>query len=186
MSSTRRIYAGAALTVAALVAVLALAGRIDSTPTAGSKVEVVSVEPADGAVLSGAPTAVRIRVDGRPVLAGSHISVYDADRSLLNQGALTAVGRDGLAQAVRVTGSGAVAVAYHVVTDDGRDASGIARFTVGAAGGVAAPQPEPPAPAHAHGVDPVGAALLAVDGLALLVVLVLLARRRSRADRDID
>ncbi|MER7333890.1 MULTISPECIES: copper resistance CopC family protein [unclassified Micromonospora] len=182
MSSTRRIYAGAALTVAALVAVLALAGRIDSQSTAASKVEVVSVDPADGAVLSGAPTAVRIRVAGRPDLAGSHISVYDADRSLLNQGALTAAGRDGLTQAVRATGSGEVAVAYHVVTVDGRDASGIARFTVGAPGG--APPPEPPAPAHAHGIDPVGAALLAVDGLALLAVLVLLARR-SRTDRDI-
>ncbi|SCL71307.1 hypothetical protein GA0070606_5679 [Micromonospora citrea] len=183
MSTTGRIYAGAALTVAALVAVLAVAGRIDSPSATASKVEVISVEPADGAVLAGAPTAVRIRVDGRPDVGRSHVSAYDADRSLLNQGELTAAGRDGLAQAVRVNGSGEVSVAYHVVTVDGRDASGVARFTVGAAGDpAAAPPPEPPA--HAHGIDPVGAALLAVDGLVLLAALVLLMRRPSRSDRD--
>ncbi|MFG3708317.1 copper resistance protein CopC [Micromonospora sp. NPDC047670] len=184
MSTNGRIYTGAALTVAALVAVLALAGRIDSSSTTSSRAEVASVHPADGAVLADAPSAVRIRVDGRPDVSRSHISAYDADRSLLNRGALTAAGPDGLAQAIAVTAGGEVAVAYHVVTADGRDASGVARFTVGAAGGAAAP-PEPAAPAHAHGVDPVGAALLAVDGLVLLAVLVLLARRRSRAGRDL-
>ncbi|MGK5671641.1 copper resistance CopC family protein [Micromonospora sp. URMC 106] len=185
MSTNGRIYAGAALTVAALVAVLALAGRIDSSSTTSSRAEVVSVHPADGAVLADAPSAVRIRVDGRPDVSRSHISAYDADRSLLNRGALTAAGPDGLTQAIAVTAAGEVAVAYHVVTADGRDTSGVARFTVGAAGGAPAPPPEPAAPAHAHGVDPVGAALLAVDGLVLLAVLVLLARRRSRAGRDL-
>ncbi|MFD2762731.1 copper resistance CopC family protein [Micromonospora eburnea] len=185
MSTTTRIYAGSAFAVAALVALFALVARVDSTPSAGSPVEVVSIVPADGAVLADPPDVVEIHVSGRPDARRSHISVYDGDSARIDTGEVSAAGDDGLRQAIGLNRPADLTVAYHIVTVDGRDVSGIARFAVGTAGG-AAPRPSrpaaPPAGAHAHGVDPFGAALLAVDGLALLVVVALLVRRRAAAD----
>ncbi|MEV6810531.1 copper resistance protein CopC [Micromonospora sp. NPDC051296] len=183
MSTTGRIYAGAALCMAALVAVLVLVGRIDADPGAGTTVEVLAMEPADGAVLPDLPTTVRIRVAGQPDPTRSHITVYDAERTRLDTGSIASDGDDGLRQQVTISRPGQLAVAYHVVTVDGRAASGIARLTVGSPGaadpaGAPARAAEPEA--HAHGVDPIGAALLALDGLVLLVVLVLLLRRPNR------
>ncbi|SBT46668.1 copper resistance CopC family protein [Micromonospora narathiwatensis] len=181
MSTTTRIYAGSALAVAALVALFALAARVDPAPSADSPAEVVSIAPADGAVLADPPDAVEIRVSGRPDVRRSHISVYDGDSVRLDTGEVSAAGDDGLRQTIRLDRPADLTVAYHVVTTDGRDVSGIVRFTVGAAGG-AAPPAAPTAEAHAHGVDPFGATLLVVDGLALLVVVVLLVRRPVDAD----
>ncbi|MGC5053267.1 copper resistance CopC family protein [Micromonospora sp. DT48] len=182
MSTTGRIYAGAAIGLAALVAVLVLVGRVDADAEAGRPVEVLAMEPADGAVLPDLPTTVRIRVAGEPDPGRSHIVVYDADRTRLSTGAVVRDGDDGLRQQVVVTRPGLLAVAYHVVTVDGRTTSGVARLTVGSPGAAAAagPADATDGAAHAHGVDPMGAALLALDGLVLLAVLVLLLRRPTR------
>ncbi|GGM52625.1 hypothetical protein GCM10011608_41910 [Micromonospora sonchi] len=192
MSTTGRIYAGAAICLAALVAVLMLVGRAGTDAEAWRAVEVLAMEPADGAVLPDQPTTVRIRVAGEPDPGRSHIVVYDADRIRLNVGSAVLDADDGLRQHIAVTRPGQLAVAYHVVTVDGGTVSGIARFTVGspdaAAPAGSAPAGSAPAgsapatddAAHTHGVDPMGAALLALDGLVLLVVVVLLLRRRTR------
>jgi methionine-rich copper-binding protein CopC len=100
-------------------------------------------------------------------------------------------------------GSVDVTVSYHVVFTDGRELAGTLRCTVGsraAAGPGAARGPSTVDPAtdadaaaakaeaagnaevaagsaHQHGVDPVSAALLAVDGVVALAVVVLLLRR---------
>ncbi|GIJ76517.1 copper transport protein [Micromonospora phaseoli] len=173
MSTPARIYAVAAVAVAALVALLAFAAHVDSASSADSPLKVVSVVPADGAVVTAAPAAVQIRVSGRPDLARSHIAVYDDGSSRLDTGAVSPDGDDGLSQAIVLDRPAEIAVAYHVVSVDGRVVSGIARFTVGVTDGPAAPPPT----AHAHGVDPFGAALLVIDGIALLVVVLLLFRR---------
>ncbi|TDC37388.1 copper resistance protein CopC [Micromonospora sp. 15K316] len=183
MSTTTRIYAGSALAVAALVALFALVARVSSAPAADSPVEIVSIVPADGAVLADPPDAVQIHVPGRPDARQSHIAVYDGDNVRLNTGQLSTEGDDGLRQTIGLDRPATLTVAYHIVTTDGRDVSGIARFTVGAAGVTNSPA-MPPVNAHAHGVDPFGAALLAVDGLALLVVVALLVRRRGDASRS--
>ncbi len=178
MSTTRRIYAGAAVTVAALVFLLAVLARVDPTSGPDAAVQIRSITPADGAVLPDPPTAVEIRISSRPDVDRSHIAVRGSGPNPLTTGPLAAAGDDGLRQGLAVPGPDDLVVAYHIVTVDGRDVSGITRFTVGPAGVRAAPAPPPPP--HAHGVDPVGAALLIVDGLALLAVLVLLARRPAR------
>ncbi|MFI7552669.1 copper resistance protein CopC [Micromonospora sediminimaris] len=182
MSTTGRIYVGSAICLAALVAVLALVGRAGTESEAGRAVEVLSMEPSDGAVLPDLPTTVRIRVAGEPDPGRSHIVVYDADRIRLNTGPAVPDGDDGLRQQVAVTRPGQLAVAYHVVTVDGRTASGIARLTVGSpnAAAPAGPADATDDGAHAHGVDPMGAALLALDGLVLLAVVILLLRRPTR------
>ncbi|GIJ28441.1 hypothetical protein Vqi01_36030 [Micromonospora qiuiae] len=182
MSTTGRIYAGAAICLAALVAVLMLVGRAGTDAEAGRAVEVLAMEPADGAVLPDQPTTVRIRVAGEPDPGRSHIVVYDADGIRLNVGSVVLDADDGLRQHIAVTRPGQLAVAYHVVTANGGTVSGIARFTVGSsdAAAPAAPADTTDDAAHTHGVDPMGAALLALDGLVLLVVVVLLLRRRTR------
>ncbi|MFI7024167.1 copper resistance protein CopC [Micromonospora sp. NPDC049900] len=180
MSTPARIYAGAAAAVAALVALLALAAHIESVSAADSPLTVISIAPADGAVLTTVPTAVQIRVSARPDVELSHISVYDGASSRRDTGAIRPDGDDGLRQAIALDGPAAIAVAYHVVSLDGRVVSGIVRFTVGATDGSV----DPPPTAHAHSVDPIGAALLIVDGVALLIVLLLLFRRRSGTTRS--
>ncbi|GIJ22990.1 copper resistance protein CopC [Micromonospora lutea] len=177
MSTPARIYAVAAVAVATLVALLAFAARVDSTSSADSPLTVVSVVPADGAVVSAAPAAVHIRVSGRPDSARSHIAVYDNGSSRLDTGAVSPDGDDGLSQAIVLDRPAEIVVAYHVVSVDGRAVSGTVRFTVGATGG---PAVSPPT-AHAHSVDPFGATLLVIDGIALLVVVLLLFRRPARA-----
>lgn len=149
LSANARIYAGAAACVVALVGLLALlGGRSDEYA-----VEVLGIESAGDRVV--------VQVAGRPDPALSHIAVYDADRTLLNTGPVTTVGDDGLAVPIRHAGD--VEVAYHIVTVDGRTASGA---------GDDAPA------GHAHDVDPVGATLLVVDALALAVAGAMLVRRR--------
>ncbi|MFI2652565.1 copper resistance protein CopC [Micromonospora fulviviridis] len=181
MSTPRQIYAAAALTVAALVAVLATITRINSAHD--TRLTVVSITPADGAVLATAPAAVDIRITGKPDPARSHIAVQGPDSSPHNTGPVVVLGDDAVRQAVLPTRDGQVVVAYHIVAVDGRDVSGILRYTVGAATG---PQPATPPPAaHAHGVDLIGATLLGLDALVLLGVVVLLLRPRPRRDADL-
>ena len=74
-------------------------------------------------------------------------------------------------------------MAYHVVFDDGTDAAGVLRFSVG----TGTPPPALDAAArradvaavatHQHDVDPVGASLLVVDVAVLLGAVILLFRR---------
>ncbi|WP_433386122.1 copper resistance CopC family protein [Micromonospora sp. KLBMP9576] len=169
------------MTVAALVTFLALFARFTAEPSAGTASETLSITPADNAVLAGPPSAVEIRVSGQPDLDRSHIAVRGSSPDPLTTGPLTPVGADGLRQNLTVPGPDEFVIAYHVVMVDGRDVSGIARFTVGAPGDR---QPPSPPATHAHGVDRVGAALLIVDGVALLAVLALLVRRPERVRRN--
>lgn len=173
----RRIAAGLALAAAGL----ALAGGYPTSTHAGGGLTASS--PADRAALATAPTAVRLTFSAVPTVALSHVIVLDEAGSPVNSGALARHG-DTLAQPVRIRARGNHTVAYHVVFDDGSDAHGTLRFSVGT--GVPPPPLEPQAhqaaeatvARHEHSVDPMSAILLLADAAVGLGVLALLYRRR--------
>ncbi|HKA69738.1 MAG TPA: copper resistance CopC family protein [Actinomycetes bacterium] len=163
----------------AVVLAVGVAVMLADGPPEGDHAAVTSTSPADGATLATAPTEVGLTFT-RPVDPNrSHIFVMDepGTASVHTTGALrqTAPGR--LSQPISMAEAGAVSVAYHVTFVDGAVSTGSLRFTVGS--GTGAGQPAP-ASAHNHDIDPVSAALLLADGIAVLAVLVLLLRRPRR------
>jgi methionine-rich copper-binding protein CopC len=165
MSRPARLIAGVAVALAAGVA-LVLAGRQPGGAT------VASTSPTDGATLAAAPAEVELSFTGRVDPSRSHISVLGSAR---NAGALRRTAPERLSQPIAAPSAGDVTVAYHVTLTDGAELAGSMRFTVRSGG--ASDGPAPPAEAHVHGIDPLSAGLLVVDGIALLVVGVLLMRR---------
>lgn len=132
--------------------------------------------PADGAILDAPPSAIDLTFPGRPEPSLSHMSVRSVAGENVAAGEPVADG-DTLHQPVRITANGEYAAAYHAVLADGRDVTGVVRFTVG----IGVP---PSAGAHriegghVHAVDPLGGILLLADVLVLAVVLALLWLRR--------
>jgi methionine-rich copper-binding protein CopC len=173
-----RPTAGAAALAVGLVAVLAvgLAAVLADRPPHPGRAAVTSTNPADGATLARAPAEVELSLTG-PVEPGrSHISVTGSARTA---GALRRAAPERLSQPITVTAAGDVTVAYHVTFTDGAELAGSLRFT--AQSGDSAGRPASEA-VHQHDIDPVSAGLLVVDGIAALVVGVLLMRRpRPRA-----
>ncbi|WP_341720558.1 copper resistance protein CopC [Micromonospora sp. FIMYZ51] len=147
----------------------------------------VSTEPVDGAVLTVAPSAVVLTFAQHPEAAESHVVVRDgAGRSVTTTEELSVAGRT-VVRPVVISDAGDYTAAYHVRFDDGGQASGTVRFSVGTGvpprgAEAAAERMGQAAATHQHGVDPVGATLLVVDGaVVLVVVLLLLLRPRRRA-----
>jgi methionine-rich copper-binding protein CopC len=170
MARTYRVAVAAVALTAAGVALLFAVSPSGPAMTAAT--------PPDGAALAAAPAAVELAVSKRPDVGRSHVSVVDGSGVLVRAGALTADGADGLRLPVTITGRGTYTVAYHVELAGGGVLTGSWRFGIGAA----PDGPPPPAGApHGHGVDPVGAALLVVDGLVAVGAIVLLLRRRRVA-----
>jgi methionine-rich copper-binding protein CopC len=163
-------WAGAAF---ALVGVAFLA----SGPHRDAPAAIASTAPADGAVVAEAPREVDLSFTGAVNPDLSHVDVRDASGAAVTTGRPRLVRPEVLRQPVDIAAAGGVTVTYHVTLVDGGQLVGTVRFTVGPAGAAATPGPPPPGSPHPHGIDPVGATLLALDGLVALVVVVLLARR---------
>ncbi|WP_426502253.1 copper resistance CopC family protein [Dactylosporangium sp. McL0621] len=145
-------------------------------------------DPADGTVLGAPPSRVAAVFTGGFEPREMHLTVAPA-----GGGPSVTTGpvrRDGSAitVAVSITATGEYLVGYHVLLADGRELSGITRFTVSGTG----PAPAaggPPAEAegdggHVHGGDdPLSLGLLALDLVLLVVVAIVLLRRPRRRDR---
>jgi methionine-rich copper-binding protein CopC len=175
-------------------------------PSPGRAAALTSTDPADGAALVRAPSGVELSFTAAPDPDLSHISVRDGSGTALDAGHPRLVQPERLRQPIHGTtgppdGPIDMTVSYHVIFTDGRELAGTLHFSVGtrsAAGPGAAREPSTvdaapdagAANAHAagsaevaagsadhHGVDPVSAALLAIDGVVALAVVVLLLRR---------
>jgi methionine-rich copper-binding protein CopC len=174
---TAVIVAGAA--VAALVATTLILAP--DAPQTRATATVTSVSPADGAVLAAAPATVELLLSAVPDPALSHITVRDGGGAVVNTGEL---GRDGdlLRQPVAVSGSGDFSATYHVTLADGEELTGSMRFSVGT--GEAPGETVAADELHSHGVDPLGATLLAIDGVALIAFFAFLWLRPRRRVQD--
>ncbi|GAA2704357.1 copper resistance CopC family protein [Micromonospora olivasterospora] len=167
----------------AAVVLLAAAAMVAAGIVAARPGRLVSATPADGALLATAPGTVGLEFS-RPVDPGqAHLSVAPAGGGRVLSGPPRA---DGARVTAPLPGApaGAYLVAYHVVLADGTSLTGSHRFTVSPAGGAdPAPRAAPPdagSAGHEHGVvDPATVVVVALDALAVAVV-VPLARRRSR------
>jgi methionine-rich copper-binding protein CopC len=176
-------------------------------PSPGRAAALTSTDPADGAALERAPTGVELSFTAAPDPDLSHVSVRDGSGTVLDAGRLRLVQPERLRQPIHGAaappeGPVDVTVSYHVIFTDGRELVGTLHFSVGirvAAGPGAAREPSTvdaatdadaaakadaagnaevaAGSAHQHGVDPVSAALLAIDGVVGLAVVVLLLRR---------
>jgi methionine-rich copper-binding protein CopC len=174
-------------------------------PGPGRAAALTSTDPADGAALVRAPSGVELSFTAVPDPYLSHISVRDGSGTALDAGRPRLVQPERLRQPIHGTaappdGPVDMTVSYHVIFTDGRELAGTLHFSVGmrsAAGPGAAREPSTgnattaadaakadaagnaevaAGPAHQHGVDPVSAALLAIDGVVALAVVVLLLR----------
>jgi methionine-rich copper-binding protein CopC len=198
------LVAACAIVVLAVGLVVSSAQR---PPSPGRAAALTSTDPADGAALVQAPSGVELSFTAAPDPDLSHVSVRDGSGTALDAGRLRLVQPGRLRQPIHGTaapsdGSVDVTVSYHVIFTDGRELTGTLRCSVGsraAAGPGAAREPSTvdaatdadaaakadaagnaevaAGSAHQHGVDPVSAALLAVDGVVALAVVVLLLRR---------
>ena len=175
-------------------------------PSPGQAAALTSTDPADGAALVRAPSGVELSFTAAPDPDLSHVFVRDASGTSLGAGPLRLVQPERLRQPIHGTaappdGPVDMTVSYHVTFTDGRELVGTLHFSVGirsAAGPGAAREPSTvdaatdadaakadaagnaevaAGPAHQHGVDPVSAALLAIDGVVALAVVVLLLLR---------
>jgi methionine-rich copper-binding protein CopC len=175
-------------------------------PSPGRAAALTSTDPVDGAALVRAPSGVELSFTAAPDPDLSHVSVRDGSGTALDAGRLRLVQPERLRQPIHGTapppeGPVDVTVSYHVIFTDGRELAGTLHFSVGirvAAGSDAAREPstvgattdadaaKADAPgnaevaagsAHQHGVDPVSAALLAIDGVVALALVVLLLYR---------
>jgi methionine-rich copper-binding protein CopC len=175
-------------------------------PSPGRAAALTSTDPADGAALVRAPSGVELSFTAAPDPDLSHVSVRDGSGTALDAGRLRLVQPERLRQPIHGTapppeGPVDVTVSYHVIFTDGRELAGTLHFSVGirvAAGSDAAREPSTvgattdadaakadaagnaevaAGSAHQHGVDPVSAALLAIDGVVALAVVVLLLYR---------
>lgn len=165
--------------------VLTLVVAMLGLPTAGAaQGGLTRSSPAAQAALAGAPAAVELTFSTTPTVADSHVSVIGDGGAKVNASGLALVAGGTLRQPVSIDTTGDFTVAYHVELEDGGEASGSLRFSVGT--GVAPPASAQAVEAatatvadgHGHGVDPVSAALLVIDGLVVLGVVALLYLRR--------
>ena len=163
--------------VAAALAALAFV-LLGATPAA-AHAELVGSDPAEGAVIDTAPSAVTLTFNEPVRLTPREIAVYDADGDPVGSTA----GASGTAVTVGLTDAedladGTYVVSWNVLSDDGHPVSGALTFSVGApSASVAAP----PAPATSSAAVTVVrdvltvvalVGLLLAAGLALFVALV--------------
>jgi methionine-rich copper-binding protein CopC len=195
------VAAGAVVVLAVGLAV----SSAQRPPSPGRAAALTSTDPADGAALARAPTGVELSFTAAPDPDLSHVSVRDGSGTALDAGRPRLVQPERLRQPIHGTaappdGPVDVTVSYHVIFTDGRELAGTLHFRVGiraAAGPEGAREPATvdattdadaatadaagnaavAGSAHQHGVDPLSAALLAIDAVVALAVVVLLLRR---------
>ncbi|MEV6520962.1 copper resistance protein CopC [Longispora sp. NPDC051575] len=173
---SRRLGAGIVVAVALSMGVIAL---LEPAPTALS-----ALAPADGAGLAAAPTEVAMEFTAPPRTREYHLTVATARGIPVTEGTARVDGSR-ITVPVRIADRGVYLVGYHVLLEDGTEATGISRFSVGEA---AAPAPigEPLAAPAGHGghgaKDPLSLVLVSID-VVLLVALSTLLFRRPRPRR---
>lgn len=177
MSRRTRVVAYTVVAVAVVVAVLV------AHPRARPAFGLVSSNPPDRATVAQAPADIDLTFTAAVDPELSHLAIVDGSGAPSTPGRPHLVAPGQLSQPVHVAAAGEVTVAYHVTSADGTEATGVLRFTA-LTGTVGAPGAARPSAGHDHGVDPVSAALLALDGLVALAVLVLLAVRRTPRARS--
>lgn len=175
-----------------LAAVILAAGVvIGAAEPAVAHDELLSSDPASGSTLEAPPTQVTLTFSG-PIptdLGGTQMEVTDAAGSSLADGDPT-VTDNVMSQALTGTPSGAVRVAWRIVSQDGHPISGEFSFTVDRETSPAStpgptPQAEPSpsaTPVAAEQVSPVPGIVLGAVVIAAVtgVVYLLVARGRGR------
>lgn len=163
--------------MAATVLILMVAWPRTEAPAAPA--QVISISPANGALLSGAPSSVELVLSGDVDVSLSHVTVRDSAGTTVNTGEVSQIAGEPLRQPVRTDASGDFTIAYHVILTDGREVTGWTNFSVntGVAPANPAVAPEVDDGGHSHGVDPIGAALLVVNAFVLIGVFIMLRIR---------
>ncbi len=152
------------LALAVLLGALALLG---TAGPAAAHAQLVSTDPADGALLATAPSQVTLSFDEPVRLTSQEIRVYDADGQAVASTASTS-GRD-VAIALEDTASlrGTYVVGWFVVSADGHPISGSLTFSVGERS--ASVTDPPPPPTSSGAVTAVQGAVTAATYLGLLL-----------------
>ncbi|HTF10875.1 MAG TPA: copper resistance CopC family protein [Asanoa sp.] len=174
---------GGALVLAVAVAVVALAVVAASSP-----VRLAETFPTDGDALKAPPAEVWIAFSDVVRPQTFHLAVVPDGGGPPVSGTAHLDGSF-LAVPVSISGPGGYRVGYHVLLPDGRQLSGVTRFSVTGAGDPVAALRDPataardlsdPGICHEHaGRDPLTLGLLVVD-LVLIVGLLAVMIRRSR------
>ncbi|MEU8001480.1 copper resistance CopC family protein [Catellatospora sp. NPDC049111] len=188
--------------LAATAALFALSWLLAVAPAAPAAAHdgLLSANPADGARLDQAPTAVMLRFAARLDPRLAKIAVTGGDGASVTTGAFAASGAQ-LTQPVSITASGRYTVAFRVVSRDGHPVSGKTTFTVIAAAPThatspsaaaqpdvaasSAPPPSPAAAAPQPEPDGLSGAVTAAAAIAVAAgaAIPLLIRRRRRSPR---
>lgn len=140
---------------------------------------VTGISPADGAVLNRPPARVALLLSEGLPPAQVHLSVSTVDGVAVSTGPVSV--SDGVVTlAVHATAPAQYLIVYHAQWGDGRETSGISRFTVSTGGaGAAPPDTVAAAAGHVHTAkDPLSAVLVTVDAVLIVALLGLLLRRR--------
>lgn len=181
MSGKARRWAAVLVVLPALLWAVTTVARQRS---AAAPMTLVASSPAAGAVLEEAPAGVDLTWSAPVDATLSHVVLEDGRGKAVR----TATPRTGPATVLRLpitgTATGIYTLGYHVVGEDGGEATGSLRFSVGA--GPVPAGPAPPVDAHEHSVDPASAVLLLINlavvaGAGVLLVLRPSPRRRPRA-----
>lgn len=165
-----------------LVAALALAllALLVAAAPAQAHAELISSDPADGAVVEAAPDAVTLTFTDPVLLTSQEISVFDAVGDPVSSASRT-VGDDvviDLPDAATLT-DGTYVVSWNVLSTDGHPIAGTVTFSIGAPSTtvVQPPRPSTSSPAVTVLRDVLAAityvGLLLAAGLAVFVALVL-------------
>jgi len=107
---------------------------ISAAPPASAHAVVVSSDPADGARLSKAPSAVTVRFDEQVGVGVGFLRVVDGAGQRVDTGGTGHPGSDGTALTVRLTsglGDGSYLASFRVTSADSHPIAGSIRFVVG-------------------------------------------------------
>lgn len=124
----------------ALVVVLAVLATIGLAGPASAHAALIGSDPADGATLSTAPTVVTLTFDDSLEDFEPFVTVTGPDGNEYQSGPVTVDGATLTTSVAPLPGSGAYAIAYRVVSDDGHPVEGQIQFAL------AIPLPEPTVP----------------------------------------
>jgi copper transport protein len=154
----------------ALVALLAVLGVGLAAAPASAHAELVSTDPADGAVLTEPPDAVTLTFSEAVTVAPDGIAVYDAAGDPVGMTSSDQEGEAVTADLPEDLADGTYVVAWRVVSDDGHPEDGELTFSVGAPSpAVVTPEAVDASTASDSGLKPVVAVVQAVDYVGLLL-----------------
>lgn len=125
----------------AVALVLMLTGLLWAGAPAWAHTRLVSLSPADGATLSAAPAEVVLTFDEPPKAELSVVQVTGPGGASATSGSPRLQGPAIHQPLLTGLGSGAYAVAWKAVSDDGHPVSGTSRFTVSGSRSVSVPAP---------------------------------------------